>query len=515
MGMSTAVQPHEGTSAPFRAAERTRLRVGVMPLLVAVMIAAGVALRVFFLASSLGSLDSDEAVWGLMAQHTLHGHLAVFYWGQHYGGTQETFLTALGFAVFGSSTLALKIVPTVLWAVAAVLVWRVGLRTLGGRAAAFAAGLFWVWPTFSVFKSTRAHGFYGVGLVLGLATLLLALRLRERDSRVDYALLGLVLGLGWWATPQFAILALPALLWLVWRRPRALRYAWLVALTSVIGALPWLVDNLQHGWASLHFVRDETSNVGHLHNLAVATLPTGLGFRLPYSLAWLPDVWVGGVAYVALLAGFGWLLVCRRDRLEPLLLAGLIFPLLYVSSPYTWLNTEPRYLTLMMPVFALLLAAAATSPARAAAVFAVALAFSVAGAIEMQRHNLAAAHADGGVVPVSVQPVLRILRAHHVDRVYASYWVAYRITFESKERIISAKTGQDHYEVRHGELVPIDAEQGRYPAYNRIVQRSRGAADVFVDGGSVEPRLREDFLALGYRRIVTGGWIVYLPRSTW
>ena len=189
----------------------------LLQLVLGTAIVAGVALRAWLLSNSLGTLDADEAVWGLMARHVLDGELSTFYWGQPYGGTLEVFLTAPVFAVLGSSTLALKLVPMALFAVAAVLVWRVGRRTIGEPAASVAAVLFWIWPSYMVWKSMRAHGFYGSALVLSLLALLLVLRLRDQPSRWDAAALGLVLGLGWWQTPQFALVAAPAVLWLARR----------------------------------------------------------------------------------------------------------------------------------------------------------------------------------------------------------------------------------------------------------------------------------------------------------
>ena len=80
--------------------------------------------------------------------------------------------------------------------------------------AALAAALLWVWPPFFVYWTTKERGFYGVGLVCGLAVLWLALRLRERDSRLDAALLGFAFGFGVWATQQSLLLSVPALAWL-------------------------------------------------------------------------------------------------------------------------------------------------------------------------------------------------------------------------------------------------------------------------------------------------------------
>jgi 4-amino-4-deoxy-L-arabinose transferase-like glycosyltransferase len=195
-------------------------RVDVSVAIVVVGVATGFLLRVWVLASSLGTLDGDEGVWGTMAHRMLRGDFSVFMWGQRYGGTQEALLSVPFVAVLGPTPLAIRIVPIALWGIASLLVWRIGRRLVAEPAARFAGVLFWLWPAYFVWKSTRAHGFYGSTLVLGLTVLLLTLRLRERPRRLDLALLGLALGCGLWASPQVAILALPAVLWLVVSRPR-------------------------------------------------------------------------------------------------------------------------------------------------------------------------------------------------------------------------------------------------------------------------------------------------------
>ena len=96
--------------------------------------AVGLALRIWTYRNAAGVPDSDEAVVGLMVRHILHGEFTTFFWGQAYGGSQEALLTAPVFAVFGSSWLALRIVPLLLSAVAALVVWRVGLRLMSERA---------------------------------------------------------------------------------------------------------------------------------------------------------------------------------------------------------------------------------------------------------------------------------------------------------------------------------------------------------------------------------------------
>jgi len=182
-------------------------------LLVAI---AGLAIRIWIDRSAVGVPDSDEAVVGLMVRHALHGHLDTFYWGQGYGGTQEILLTVPLFAVFGASYTALRAVPIALNALAAVLVWRVGRRTVGEPAATLAAVLMWLWFPDNLVLVTRQLGFYGSNLVYGSLLLLLVLRVVERPTTLRAALLGLTLGRAFWQTFQIVPRAVPARGWLGW-----------------------------------------------------------------------------------------------------------------------------------------------------------------------------------------------------------------------------------------------------------------------------------------------------------
>ncbi len=419
-------------------------------------VAAGIGFRVWALLLPQGALDADEAVVGLMTRGILHGTLPVFFPGQGYGGTQESFLAAPLVAAFGLTAAAIRAVVVALWAGSTVLVWRIGLRALDERRALLAAVLFWIWPAYFDWKSTRAHGFYGSELLLALAILLLVLRLAERSTRRDLVLLGLSLGLGLWSSPQVAIVALPALGWLVWRRSAALRGWPLVLPAAVAGALPWLLGNLRHERYSLHPGRNEGALTAHLHNLVVSTLPQALGLRLPWSFEWLGGAAVGYLLYAALAAGLLWLLVRRPPNLTPLLLIVVVFPVFYFVSPYTWLQSEPRYLTLVMPVFALLAAAALTTPVRAAAALLCAVSLTVAGLVELDRHHVAPFRTEGTAVPADLGPALDALRSHNLGYAFASYWVAWRITFESDLRIVGAKSSYAHPFARKGRVFPGD-----------------------------------------------------------
>ena len=262
------------------------------PALVVVGVAAGIALRIWIIRTpELGYVDSDEAVPGLMARHFLNGEFSAFYWGQTYGGTAEVALIAAVFLIVGSHAIVLRLVPMVLYAIGALLVWRIGRRTIGEPGATVAGLLVWLWPAYFVWRSTREYGYYGVLLVCGLTVVLLALRLRERPSLLDATGFGIALGVGWWCSPQIVLVALPVLAWMAWRCRRVVRYLPALVVGAAVGASPWIVANVRSGWASLTFTPGYTAIEpfrSRLQGIFEDGLPEVVGLRVPMTQQWFP-----------------------------------------------------------------------------------------------------------------------------------------------------------------------------------------------------------------------------------
>jgi hypothetical protein len=462
---------------------------------IAAAIVAGVALRIWILASNLATLESDEAITGLIARRMLDGDLTLIYWLSNYGGTQEAMLTALVFTVVGSSTLALKVVPLVLFVAAIWLTWLIGRRLIGSRGASVAAALAWIWPPYFVWWTQKARAYYAFGLLCELIVLWLALRLRERDSRRDALGLGLALGLGWWATPEVLVVAVPTIAWLVWRRPSSLRCAWPAGLAFLVAAAPWFVWNARHGWLSLHLgaIRGEhTTYLGRLGDLFRVVLPTWLGFRVPFSLDWLMGTALGVAGLTACLIAFGVAVVRWPRQHEVLLIVALAFPLLYASSTFAYYVREPRYLVLFAPIPALLVGhLVAKRDLTAAASLTAALGLSIAGLAQMQHEDLYRPHRGGRAVPADLSPLIRLLDSEHVTRLYANYWLAYRISFETRERILATSFNF------------VRDEKA-----DRLVKQSPNHAYVFMT-----PEPRASLEALGYRSVEADGYLLYVRRS--
>jgi 4-amino-4-deoxy-L-arabinose transferase-like glycosyltransferase len=467
--------------------------------LVVVTVIAAVALRVWVLAGPIGATDSDEAVVGLIGRHALDGEFRTFFWGQSYGGTPAVAITAVLFALLGSSVLTLKLAPLLATAATLVLMWRVGVRTFGARAALLATLMFAVWPGAYVWWSTKERLFYWPGLALGLVILLTALRVAERPNRwLDWAVMGLATGLGWWATPQIVFFAFPAVVWLIVRDRRMLLRLPMAGVTALIGAAPWLRVNLRQDFISLQIPPQPSSDgyLDHLQHLVARGIPTALGLRVAYTGRWLLGA-VAVVAYVVLLVVL-FRSMARRPRSGSLVaLVVVLFPFIYAISPYTWFVGEGRYVLFLAPFLALLLAhALSDAPVGVgAAAVAACLIVSVAGLLEMR--GVTEPFAGNVHVPRRIDPVVRTLERERVSRVFANYWIAYRLSFETDEHVIATpSTGAR-----------------RYQPYEAAVRGARAPAWVFVDGQvSIRHFVAEmRRIAVPYRRVETRDFVVFLP----
>lgn len=484
---------------------------------------AGVALRVWAYRETLGTPNADEAVVGLMARHALDGELTTFYWGQAYGGTQEVLLTVPLFLVGQSSWLALRLVPIVLSAVASLLVWRVGRRTIGEPAAAVAAAIFWIWPAFNVFVLTHQQGFYASNVVYCPLLLLLALRVAERPELVRVALFGAVLGLAFWQTPQIVPVAAGIVVWTIWKEPRCLRYAPVAALLAVVGAAPWLVWNAENGWESLAQPA-YGDKLQSLRLLASPVLPMIVGLRAPFSAELLlSSAALTYLVYVALVALFVVGAVRSRRREASLLyVVAATFPVVYALAPKTSLAlSTPRFVVVLTPVLALLVAQVATTYLRAVAV--VTLAF-VVSAVTLYRMNewfegepRATSHQQGlgprhtvQFVPRDLAPLVAELDRLRLDRVYAEYWLAYRLSFDTGERIVAAESKLDRLRVEGEDLVPPADPDVRYPPYQRQVASARHGFVFYRETIDTVPVIGV-LERYGYRAHPVDGFVVYAP----
>ena len=480
------------------------------------LVLLGVGVRVAFASSALWDVDADEAVVGLMARHLLDGDASLFFWGQQYGGAHESWLVAALLWMRVPAVLAMRLAPLSLFVVSAVLVWRIARRVVSDATARLAGAAFWAYPIGIVWMSMKERGFYGATLALSLTCLLFALRTAESWERRDALIVGLAAGAAWYASPQSLYLLAPTAAWLVGvavreksaEGRRGIRRAAPAMLAGlVVGAAPWLIANIASGWESLHVLPQPPTTFGHrLKLFATDGLPVLSGLAQPFN-----RIWFGGTAgqvlwVVAVAAGvvvFARLWWSRRPRmLAPMLLATLGYGLLFAAFPTSWFVNDPRYFT-MFPAGAVIVVAWMSEFARPAVVVAgvVSLAaIAVVGTVDVLDFAVTAGRAEArwDVTAGDLDPLVDLLDEEGVERVFADYWIAHRLDFETDERIIAAPL-QD---IRH---VPYEAAVRDDPTPAYVTFARSGALS------AVEAHLRDRQIA--YRVRVIGEYAVYFPAA--
>lgn len=331
-----------------------------------VLLAAG--LRLWVLAHI--TLNSDEAMVGLMANAVLRGHFMTFYWGQPYGGVEPYVSSAL-FALFGHSAYVLTLTATLLTAGSAVAVYFLGKELFDRRPAAVAAVLFWIWPASALWNSAREYGFRCVTLLLGIVFITIAVRLvRLGSSPLRWVSLGLVAGVGWWASPEMAYFVIPGAILLVWATatagriwPKPARGAAVVIglVAAGFGTLPWLQSNIAKGFNSLSNppgVSVTQTYFGRLHTVWVESVPMALGLRHPGTGEW---IWGAGwgltlcvvIGVVVAIGLIGTWLTSIQAGL-PLTLFLALFTFLMASFPQSSFWNDGRYAVYLPPILALI-----------------------------------------------------------------------------------------------------------------------------------------------------------------
>ena len=437
-----------------------------------------------------------------MARALLEGHPTIFYWGQAYGGPFETWLAAPIVWLFGSTPLSLRIVPICLSAVTAILVWRVGLRTIDRPGALIAASLVWFFPTSLLWRTTNSYVIYAGATMLGVAVVLQVLRVWASPSRVGFFLLGLLSGFALWQSFQLATIIPTAIVWLLIRRSSLVRSLPVYLAGAAVGFLPVIVSNVRNDWWSrdIGHYGNELSYMGRLGQFFTNALPLAFDLRVPVALDWFLWKPVALLLYALVLVALLWRGWSRRGReTQPateLLLAILIaFPFIWAVSPLTTFSLTAGYVVVLVPVLLLGACAFVRTEGQAIVISVLALAFlahSFVGlgvVVRQSGKTYPQSFYGDRKRPGDTESVIEALDRLGIRRVYAGYWIANNITYLSGGTIIAADMRPEALRTTTaGIVVPLPNDldfRSRHPSF--AVEVAKVAAPAFVLAKAFDP----------------------------
>jgi hypothetical protein len=430
-------------------------------LTIPLLLVTGFAVRLLYLATP--DLDSDQAVFGLMAMHILRGEFPIFQWGYDYMGTLESFVAAPLMLIFGPTRFVLGLSPTLfsmLFAFAAYLF----AREAAGRATGIWALAFACFPPcFLVWNVVVARGAYSETLALGTLAAYFALRAVNapddaRQERRSLAATGLILGLAFWTHLNTVLYCTAIVLFWMIERPTlvwglALRWA---GLPFFLGSLPFWVGSIEARFKTFEIATPPMPAFSErLWTFLTYRLPVVVGIffdntritTLPY-LAWLLIPIQLAALIVTLRHSRSSCPPRLRRAARLLLLLAVTFPVIYLVSPFSGANTQ-RYLIPLYTVLTLAPALLVHNLGHSRRFPAVVLGCTLVAlnAIPTIRGAKIVNSEALRVYRQEREQERRLLAAlEHLElnAVYVdSYWDAARFTFDSSERIFFATPFSD------------------------------------------------------------------------
>lgn len=485
------------------------------------VILLGIALRLYLLFGSQVIIEADEALVGLQAFGILRGERPIFYPGQAYGGSLESYLVAAVFQLLGASPLTLKLIPFLFSTLFIFMTYQLAREIYNPPIGLLSALFVALCPLLLTAFSLKTWGGYSQTPVLGNLALILLHRIlsrRAQDKRPWKATMGLgfLSGLGLWVNPQYFYYLGPVLLLLLARTKRV-GLAGLAAFAAgcPVGGLPLLLANLSRSrgptanlilegvvpardfWPSLkaavsYFITDALPTLWGLRPIKGELVVTAAFVVIPlYLAAMLASLWLVGRDLLA-----------RRYNPTIVLAATLILaPFVFILAALTNGNFTviipdsgilARYLMPLYSVVPILLAAfiwRLRSFSRPLAVALVALVLAVNLWSNLSVDPVDAMHCVFVNVPLpaSNKALIDFLDGENIRYVYTNHWIGFRLMFETRERVVTF----DYIDSLYG--------MDRLPQYGHQVEAAEvpPAYIIFNPGWKQTPPLEKRLQELG------------------
>jgi hypothetical protein len=496
-------------------------------------------LKTSLIVADVVPFNSDEAIVALMAKHILHGARPTFFYGQAYMGSLDAFLVAGGFLLLGEQVWVVRLVQAMLYLGTLLTTAWIGKKVSDSWRIGILAAWFLAIPTVNVtLYTTVSLGGYGEMLLLGNLILLVGLYLGDTLNTRDVKrlfwfslLFGILTGLGLWAFGLTLVCSLPVGVYLGIKLLRLIRngqYGRLegwkvligvfasVSVGLIIGAIPWWLYAVSHGFAQLMGELQGSAIAGveglsgprqvlqHLFNLLVLGTTVIFGLRPPWEIRWLALPFIPFVL-------FFWTAVIvhsvrnirAMQRLIPaaFLLGGVIvtLTLAFLLTPFGADPSGRYFLPLAVPLAMLAAKMAISLRERwgnlAYGAVAFIVLFNLIGTIQTaMKYPPGLTTQFDPVAQVDHrydEDLIAFLRENGETRGYTNYWVAYPLAFRSGESLIFVPRLPYHQDFRYTE------RDDRYAPYDGIVAEADRVAYITTNHPSLDQYLRESFFARG------------------
>ena len=483
-----------------------------------VLFSLAAVLRLDFLWASNFAIESDEAVVGLMAKRWLRGEvLPIFYYGQHYMGSLESFFVAISISFLGPTNFALKVVPFTFSLLLIPLLFRLTREVSNSRAAVIAVLLYAVCPALLMIWSAKARGGYTELMFIGMLSTLFFIKWQKCKCWRLIFLTGLTMGFGWWVNFQMIYYILPIsfaffsfAISRIWRSAReVLLHASILIGSFFIGSSLFWYYNFQENFASFEMFKSpsQPSNVeqsSSFQELFSQALPVVLGAHRPWQTQeWFPGTFTTVYLLIGLLVLI-WLFLRRQYLLRFLtlradestgqeLLAMHCFcvPVIFALSSFGSLTSEPRYLlpiyTSMLPILGIALDTLFVKRRLFAnfilgTLLVINFGSSYWGGRAIPGEPFVV---DGERVSKDHSELVDWLLARNYTTIKTNYWIGYRLAYESRQQI---------------QFTQFDAPiQVRIPEYEKHVHEHREFQVPFVLVPSQAVRAVRALKVLGYK----------------
>lgn len=482
-------------------------------------------LKITLMALGVFPFNSDEAIVGLMARHTLGGNWPTFFYGQAYMGSLDATIVAAGFFLFGKKVIVIRAIQIVLYSFTVISAAMLGKMIFKSERVALIGAVILAIPTVNTtLYTTISLGGYGEALLIGNLILIVALCATSNHSVRMYALWGLLSGLGFWAFGITIVYILPSALLLIFDlgRERSKNFS-AVAISSALfsgtlGAAPIIVWGINNGFGALSrelfgsaISGASASNIflsvyDHLINLFLFGTTVVFGLRPPWGIRWLATPLIPlALAFWLMVIMFSVRNLSARDEAFEgrWLLIGVAITLMtgFIFSPFGADPSGRYFLPLVVPMALLAgmvldgFSKQGVSNARIYVVISGILLFNLWGTIQ------SAARTPPGLT-TQFDPVtwidhsfdielIEFLQENGETRGYSNYWVAYPIAFLSEEDVLFVPKLPYHEDFRY------TSRDNRYQPYDLDVTRSDRAAFITTNHPELDQRLESNFKARG------------------